>query len=363
MEESRDVRLRHAPSARGAAPGPEHGRARRADLSNDELRVRGSGVRGRVLQPAGVRQHVLADHESDGGGVRGAHREPRGRLRRRRVRERARGAGRGAVHAAHARRSRRVVGRALRRHRQSAQARAAQDERGDHVGKSRRSRGVARRRARQHESVLRRDDRQPRRQRARHRGARRHRARARRAAARRQHVRHAVSVPADRVGRRHRAALGDEVHRRPRHEHRRRRRRFGHVQLVERPVPRRRGAVAGLSRPRVSRDVRHLRLSHEAARGDAARFGRRALRPFNAFLFLQGLETLSLRMERHVANAVARRALPRAARARLEHHVPGLRQQPLSAARREILAARHGLGVLVRHPRRPRSGPGVHSRA
>ena len=30
-----------------------------------------------------------------------------------------------------------------------------------------------------------------------------------------------------------------------------------------------------------------------------------ALSPFNAFLFLQGLETLSLRMERHVANAMA----------------------------------------------------------
>ena len=30
-----------------------------------------------------------------------------------------------------------------------------------------------------------------------------------------------------------------------------------------------------------------------------------AVSPFNAFLFLQGLETLSLRMERHVANAAA----------------------------------------------------------
>ena len=30
-----------------------------------------------------------------------------------------------------------------------------------------------------------------------------------------------------------------------------------------------------------------------------------ALSPFNAFLFLQGLETLSLRMERHVENALA----------------------------------------------------------
>ena len=30
-----------------------------------------------------------------------------------------------------------------------------------------------------------------------------------------------------------------------------------------------------------------------------------AMSPFNAFLFLQGLETLSLRMERHVENAAA----------------------------------------------------------
>ena len=77
----------------------------------------------------------------------------------------------------------------------------------------------------EHQGVLRRDDRQPRRQRARHRGGRGHRARARAAADRRQHVRDAVPLPPDRVGRRHRAALGDEVHRRPRHEHRRRRRR------------------------------------------------------------------------------------------------------------------------------------------
>jgi O-acetylhomoserine (thiol)-lyase len=42
----------------------------------------------------------------------------------------------------------------------------------------------------------------------------------------------------------------------------------------------------------------------EAARRDAAR-PRRALAPLNAFLFLQGLETLSLRMERHVENARA----------------------------------------------------------
>ena len=36
-----------------------------------------------------------------------------------------------------------------------------------------------------------------------------------------------------------------------------------------------------------------------------------ALSPFNAFLFLQGLETLSLRMQRHVENAARRRRVPR----------------------------------------------------
>ena len=81
------------------------------------------------------------------------------------------------------------------------------------------------------------------------------------AADRRQHVRDAVSLSADRVGRRHRRPLGDEVHRRPRHEHRRRRRRFRAVQLVERPLPGRRRPVARVPRAGVPRDVRHVRLS------------------------------------------------------------------------------------------------------
>src|ERR1700748_2479637 len=60
-----------------------------------------------------------------------------------------------------------------------------------------------------------------------------------------------------------------------------------------------------------------------------------AMSPFNAFLFLQGLETLSLRMERHVANA-------RAVAAFLESHdlasnvtypgLPGRRDQALVGA-------------------------------
>ena len=65
---------------------------------------------------------------------------------------------------------------------------------------------------------------------------------------RRQHVCDAVPVPAVRMGRGHRRALGDQVHRRSRHEHRRRGRRLGRVQLVQRPLSGGRRAVAGVPR-------------------------------------------------------------------------------------------------------------------
>src|SRR3954470_12970829 len=57
-----------------------------------------------------------------------------------------------------------------------------------------------------------------------------------------------------------------------------------------------------------------------------------ALSPFNAFLFLQGLETLSLRMERHIANAlaVARFLEEHAAVERVGYPgLPGSRYRPL----------------------------------
>ena len=73
------------------------------------------------------------------------------------------------------------------------------------------------------------------------------------------------------MGRGHRCPFGDQVHRRPRHEHRRRGRRLGAVQLVERPLSGDRRPVARLSRPAVSRDVRHLRLPDEVARRNPAR--------------------------------------------------------------------------------------------
>ena len=87
---------------------------------------------------------------------------------------------------------------------------------------------------------------------------------------RRQHRALALPVPADRMGRRHRGALGDQVHRRPRHHHGRRDRRVGQVQLGQRQVPGVHHALARLPRRDLPRDLRRLRLHHEGAHGDHA---------------------------------------------------------------------------------------------
>ena len=85
-----------------------------------------------------------------------------------------------------------------------------------------------------------------------------------------------------------------------------------------------------------------------------------ALSPFNAFLFLQGLETLSLRMDRHVSNALAVASF-------LESHelasnvtyagLPSSRYRPLVE---KYLPRGAGRGVLVRLRRRPGRRPGPH---
>ncbi len=54
-----------------------------------------------------------------------------------------------------------------------------------------------------------------------------------------------------------------------------------------------------------------------------------ALSPFNGFLFLQGLETLPLRMERHSQNALAGRRVPRGARRRPVGQLPRAGVEPV----------------------------------
>ena len=261
-----------------------------------------------------------------------------------------------------ARRSRRVVVGALRRDGQPVQAPAAQDVRGADVGRSRRSRRVEGGRPRQHEGVLRRDDRQPRRQRARHRGDRGHRARARAPADRRQHVRDAVSLPPDRMGRRHRRCT---------------RRRSSSAVTARASAAWSSTRASSTGRTAAFRSIAdpspayHGLQFHETfgtygylmkLRAETLRDLGAAMSPFNAFLFLQGLETLSLRMARHVENAAAVASYLDVARARLERDLPGPADEPLPAARRQVPAARRRRGVLVRLPRRPRRGTGLHSR-
>ena len=99
------LRVRHAPAPRRPATRSEHRRPGGADLPDRQLCVRGSRVGGCLLQPPGVREHVLADHEPDGRGLRGADRKPRGRRRSGRLLERNRSSGGRALHAAAARRT------------------------------------------------------------------------------------------------------------------------------------------------------------------------------------------------------------------------------------------------------------------
>ena len=121
---------------------------------------------------------------------------------------------------------------------------------------------------------------------------------------RRQYARDAVLASADRVGRRRRHPLGDEVHRRPRHLDRRDHRGLRQVRLGRVPA----------SSPTSSIPIRPITASsYTAAFGNLAyiikarvqllRDMGAALSPFNSWLFLQGLETLALRMERHSQNA------------------------------------------------------------
>ncbi len=120
------------------------------------------------------------------------------------------------------------------------------------------------------QAALCRDRRQPAHQRARHRGGGGDRQGRGHPAGHRQHLRHAVPVPADRVRRRHRGALGHQVHRRPRHDHRRRAGGVGQIPLGQRQIPRHDRTLARLSRRALSRDLRRLRLHHEGAHGDHA---------------------------------------------------------------------------------------------
>ena len=83
-----------------------------------------------------------------------------------------------------------------------------------------------------------------------------------------------------------------------------------------------------------------------------------ALSPFNAFLFLQGLETLSLRMDRHVENARRSRSSWTAHELASRVTYAGLPASPYRPLVEKYLPRGAGRGVLVRLRRRPRRRAG-----
>jgi O-acetylhomoserine (thiol)-lyase len=71
-----------------------------------------------------------------------------------------------------------------------------------------------------------------------------------------------------------------------------------------------------------------------------------AVSPFNSFLLLQGLETLSLRVERHTENAMALATWLQDHSAIAQVSYPGLAGDPYNAAAKKYLTGR-GMGCML----------------
>ena len=152
----------------------------------------------------------------------------------------------------------------------------------------------------EHQGVLRRDDRQPEGRRPRHRGRRRRGPRNGVPLIVDNTIADAVPDPAVRVRRRHRRALGHQVPGRPRHRDRRRSSstaaRSTGPAASSPASPRPTRATTASSTPDLGAPAYALKARVQLLRDLGP-----AISPFNAFLLVQGIETLSLRMERHVA--------------------------------------------------------------
>ncbi len=192
------------------------------------------------------------------------------------------------------------------------------------------------------------------------RGARRDRARRRRAVRGRRDARHPVPVPPDRARRGHRAALGDEVPRRPRHVDRRRRRglrrRFpwdnGNFPVMTEPG-------RHVRQPALLGQLRRVRVLHEAARRGAAQ-------PRRGPLPLQRVPAAARHGDAAAADGRARRQRAgdrRVARRGPARELGALRRaarRPRPRARAAVPAEGSGRGLRLRARGRARRGRGVH---
>ena len=122
----------------------------------------------------------------------------------------------------------------------------------------------------------------------------------------RQHQRLAGAGAADRVGRRHRRRVGNQIHRRPRHLDRRRDYRCGQVRLEGlRPLPRLHRTRSLVSRPLLHRRIWPSGLHPESAGAGTARYRRRHYRRSIPSCSCKASRRFHLRMERHSQNALA----------------------------------------------------------
>ena len=132
---------------------------------------------------------------------------------------------------------------------------------------------------------------------------------ARPAAADRLHLRHALPVPPLRAWRRHRHALRHQVAGRARHRHRRHRRRRRPLRLGgSGKFPTMTEPYAGYHGIAFAEEFGPAAFIMRARAEGLRDFGA-CMSPANAFYLLQGIETLPVRMARHVANCETRRAL------------------------------------------------------
>ena len=128
-------------------------------------------------------------------------------------------------------------------------------------------------------------------------------------------------------------------------------------------VPADQQAVAGLSRPELLRRRSGPIAFIIRRRVEGLRDLGPCMSPFNAFLFLQGIETLGMRMDRHVANALAVAEY-------LEKHnavswvkYPGLPSSPYYALAQKYMPKGAGRGVQLRHQGRLSTPAGSSSTA
>src|SRR5579875_2055709 len=286
------LRLSHTRVARRDTARSGDRSASLSDLPKHELRLRLDGARGRAVRASHLREHLYAHREPDGLGLRREDREPRGRPRGPGDVERPRRPAHHRPLARPKRRSSRRLRQPLRRDGDPVHRDAQADGDRLHVGRGRRGSRHGGRDPSEYQGALYRDDRESGREYRRLTRPRRSRPRARDPVDRRQHVRLSVSLPPDRARCRHRGPLGGVI-------------------VESGKFPWAAGKHPLLSSPSPGyHDMNFAETFGEyaflmRARVEVLRDVGAALAPMNAFLLIQGVETLPLRMKQHVENAMA----------------------------------------------------------